>query len=372
MMLVAAVIALSSPCEIENVRGLDRNVVVVVSNAGEDACIDLQLSVACGSHHVERTIPVIRPEQDVELSIPITDLGWPTIHGWADVHCTLADRTTTAILEFPPAPGMVVINEVMFDPRPGLADYVEIITQDYEPRTLQGWILRDANTSAMIPDSTTLAPGSYTVLASKASVAEMMVDHTAVAPVVLSRAINFNTTGDRVALCTSSGLVVDELTYSPTWHSSVLERTRGIALEKLHPAVQSHRSSSWTSCTDSTGGTPGRANSTTRPVPDRGTLQVFPSPFSSDPRDVQHPAVISYQQPFRTARATMSIVSPSGVRVATLLNSEGIFWQGALAWDGTSDVGQRVEPGPYVVVLECVDAESSATHHATALIVVGR
>lgn len=367
-MLCLVLMSLSSTCVIENVRGSDYHVVITLANDGEEFCTDVPVVVTSAERTVERVVAVVRPEQVVAVEVAIADLGWPEVTGWVELTCAVPADTLSITLELPPPPGTVIINEVMFDPQPGRADYVELTTQATEPRTLHGWTIRDASSSASIPDSTTVEPGRYTVLASKASVAEMMTDP----PVVLSRSINFNTTGDRVALCTSSGFVVDELTYSPKWHSSVLARTRGIALEKIHPSLQSDRSTSWASCTDTAGGTPGQTNSTTRPVPGEGTLQVFPSPFSSDPRDLQHPAVISYQQPFRTARATMSIVRPSGVRVATLLNSEGIFWKGALAWDGTNDVGQRVDPGPYIVVLECVDAVSSATHHATALIVVGR
>lgn len=368
MILCLALMWLSSPCTIHDVRGTDYGVVLALANDGETFCTDLPVSFVCGGTTVDRVVAVVRPEQVVNVEIAITDLGWPDVTGWVELTCVVPGDTLRTWIELPPPPGAVIINEVMFDPRPGRADYVEITSQAAEPVPLRGWTLRDASTSAMIPDSTVVTPGEYTVLASKASVAEMMT----AAPAVVSRAINFNTTGDRVALCTSSGFVADELTYSPKWHSSVLSSTRGFSLEKLHPALVTNRSTSWTTCSDTAGGTPGRANSTTRAVPQHGTLHVSPSPFSSDPRSVLHPAVITYRQPFRTARATISIVASDGVRIATLLNSQGIFWQGAVAWDGTSDSGQRVPPGPYIVVLECVDAASSATHQATALIVVGQ
>lgn len=97
-----------------------------------------------------------------------------------------------------------------------------------------------------------------------------------------------------------------------------------------------------------------------------------PSPFSSDPRDTRYPTVIAYQNPFRYSRASIQIHTLNGNHVATVLNSEGVFSQGAVIWDGTDDSGQRVQPGPYLIWMECVDALSSRTHQATAVVVVGR
>jgi hypothetical protein len=164
---------------------------------------------------------------------------------------------------------------------------------------------------------------------------------------------------------------VDEVTYHPDWHQNALPSSKGVSLEKLDPQLVSAVSTSWTSSGALRGGTPGAPNSVKVEVSTTFDLHATPSPFSSDRTSTRHPSIIGFTQPFRHAIASLTIRSPSGALIRSLLNATFTGSEGAVAWDGLDDAGQRVIPGPYVAVLECVDAASSSTHRAVCLVVVG-
>ncbi len=371
-----SVVIVASDVGIESVKGADDAVLVRVSNRGRQRMVDVPVIVQLPQRRLVRTVPVVETGQSQEVSIPLTDLGWPLLQGihQAQVVAGAGDSrpendSADAVLHLPPRPGTVMLNEILFDPLPGIDDYVELANTSADTVDLGGWILQDeGGSSGQFPTGSILKPQGFLVAANSSTVADIMDSGV---PSVLSSAVNFNSTGDRVMLRTPSGFLVDAATYSSAWHSEHSDAVKGRALEKRSPALVSDHASSWTTSTDPRGGTPGGPNTVARRAPDTGTLGVSPSPFSSDERSLRHPAMITFEQPFTQAVARMTVYTPEGALVADLLESAYVGSRGGAVWNGRGATGERVSPGPYVVVLECVDAASSAVHHATAVIVVG-
>ena len=50
--------------------------------------------------------------------------------------------------------------------------------------------------------------------------------------------------------------------------------------------------------------------------------------------------------------ANVNIYDSTGRLVITLANSESLSTNGFLKWEGTYETGERVNPGPYLVVFE--------------------
>ncbi len=278
------------------------------------------------------------------------------------------------LLWLPPPNGSVSFTEIMFDPWSGTSDYVEIYNGWSDTIFATGWKVEDAENvpgiiqpvtkfnSPTLRKTDAVAPGEYLLVA---------MDTTVKASLQSKPSVNWNATSDYVALRTPSGFLVDEFSYDYKWHSNALPSGRGISLEKLSPLLVSNSKQSWTSSGALEGGSPGAPNSVAIDLPTSTILEATPSPFSSERGHARHPTIIRFEQPFRHATASLSVFTPEGVLVKRLLNSSFVGAEGAVAWDGTNEFNNRVERGPYVVVLESVDAASSKTFHNVCVVVVG-
>jgi hypothetical protein len=329
-----------------------------------------------GGLSLATTIVGLLPGERTEWRVPLTSLGWPDRQGALDLRVVIREKddlTTNDSLEYlldlPPPPGVVTLTELMFDPWPEVKDYVEVANLADDTVALTGWIIEDAaGVRSVVSTLTNVSPHGYAVISSSDAVRGMMDSG---GPGICKPAMDLNVSGDRVVLRSPAGFLVDEVTYHPDWHQNALPSSKGVSLEKLDPQLVSAVSTSWTSSGALRGGTPGAPNSVKVEVSTTFDLHATPSPFSSDRTSTRHPSIIGFTQPFRHAIASLTIRSPSGALIRSLLNATFTGSEGAVAWDGLDDAGQRVIPGPYVAVLECVDAASSSTHRAVCLVVVG-
>ena len=326
-------------------------------------------------------VAVLNIGRTTAIDVPITyrigaELGWQEVWGEVDVAIEITrsdDRpendTLTMRTSTPPPTGTITLNEIMFDPWPEGTDYVEIANSGSDTVDISGWIIEDERgDQGFIPPHTRIPPGGLIVAANNDAVRSMMDSGV---PAVLTSSVNLNAAGDLILLRSRDGYRVDQVTYSDDWHLEVLSETKGLALEKRAPEVVSDSPASWTTSAHPRGGTPGSPNTASVDVDVTTDLSVQPSPFSSDRRHPRHPAVIGFTQPFRHAIARMEVRSVQGALVRRILDAGLIGTEGGAVWDGRNDLGQRVRPGQYVVVLKCVDAISSRVHHATAVVVVG-
>ncbi|MBE2265951.1 MAG: lamin tail domain-containing protein [Flavobacteriales bacterium] len=322
------------------------------------------------------TVPALLDNETYKWDIPLADLDWPTVTGSIELTAILTDvddrpenDTLTTSVILPPPPGTIMINEIMYDSWSGQADYVELANVGEAQADITGWKIQDAGGAEFtISVPATVTAGEYVVLASSEAVAGLIDGRQ---PLLCKPVMDLNKTGDRVILRSASGFLVDMVEYNALWHLPGLDVTTGVSLEKINPKLASNSASSWTSSGALRGGTPGYANSVITPLEFHGSVTALPSPFSSSRTSALHPTVISYRQPFRHALVSVTIRSTRGAEVRSLMNSVFSGSEGAVAWDGTSNSGLSVEPGPYLVVVECSDAASSAVSRSVTMVVVG-
>ena len=371
-----SVVVLEDDVGISALETQDHALAVVLQNQGRTSVVDLPIYVTIDTIERRHVVEVLGVGSSASVQIPLSSLGWPG--QWGSVYITIrigrADNrgendTLSARINTPPPTGTIVINEIMFDPWADGSDYVEIVNTGSSKVDVGGWTIEDERGDrGVIPWPLVLPPGGYQVIANSMSVQKLMDSGV---PAVLSKTVNLNSTGDLVLLRSGSGFRVDEVEFQDDWHLEVVGETKGLSLEKLSPALVSNSRASWATSTDVRGGTPGAPNSAARPVQFTTTLAAQPNPFSTDRRERRHPAVVSFTQPFRHAIARMTVCTTQGRAILDLLNGALIGTSGGAVWDGRDGDGLPVVPGPYVIVLECVDAVSNAVHHATAVVVVG-
>ena len=163
-----------------------------------------------------------------------------------------------------PAPGDVVINEIMFDETPSigqpLVEYVEIYNRSTKIFNVLDWKLGDASSDGTLLEEW-LLPDSYIVLTKTTT-----VDSFTLALGVTSFP-SLNNTGDDLILRSDTGLTIDSLTYSDDWwNDDAIDG--GVSIERINPNDPCTDGTDWTASTDPSGGTPGAQNSVFDTTPD--------------------------------------------------------------------------------------------------------
>jgi hypothetical protein len=275
------------------------------------------------------------------------------------------------------APGAAVVNEIMYDPRPGGAEYVEILNSGADTLDLAGWSLRigpgaSADNFPLSSSRLPVPPGGFYLLA-----ADTMIyagfPWVRDAPHALARSpsLGLNNEGDPVTLLDPSSGVVDTLAYSPGWHNPGVADPSARSLERIGSFLPSGDRRSWSTSAAAAGGTPARPNSILAAVPPAGASVSFaPNPFSPDGDGRDDFAVIRYELPVQVSTVTVRIFDVRGRIIRRLAVNEPAGSQGEFVWDGRNDAAERARVGAYVVLVEFTDG-GAVREAARGVLVLG-
>jgi hypothetical protein len=271
------------------------------------------------------------------------------------------------------------INEIMYDPAPGNAEYVELYNSGPEAVDLNGWSLSDQPDTAVkssgeiITRNRLMFPsGRYFVMASDSSIFRQFPGLRAERDYVMTKSgVTLNNGGDLLVLRDPARAGIDSLRYDPAWHNPSLDDVAGRSLERINPLLPSVDPRNWTTCADPAGGTPGRRNSVfTSAAHIKTLLAVQPNPFSPDGDGHDDLTAISFTLPFTAAVIRLRIFDAQGRAVRTLSDGEPSGAQGTILWDGLDDSRRRVPIGIYVVLLEAASAGAGETACTKGIVVV--
>lgn len=279
---------------------------------------------------------------------------------------------------FSPDFGAIELNEFLFDPKSGCADFIELHNVSRDSININSWIVHDRPAkygydSVAIKSDFILAPDELAVICWDTAFFNCYNDLKNSTKVYYNKSsLNLNADGDDIYLVDFNGNVIDSLSYATSWHNKSLTETKGISLEKLSYGLASNNSNSWTSSLDSNGATPCRTNSVLLPKPDESILKATPNPFSPFGSSRSPNCMISYNLPFKRSIVSAKIFTPLGESVIDIANSEQVYSTGSYKWDGRNKNGSFMQPGPYIFVVEARDIESEDIRTERLLIVIGK
>jgi hypothetical protein len=266
---------------------------------------------------------------------------------------------------------ILVINEIMFAPHDGEAEYIEVYNTSDQDIELSGWMISDAASPGgstgrtfTIPPSKVISSKGFFVIISDSSffttygISRNESSVAGESPVVL------NNDGDTIILMDPSGTQIDSLWFSPSWHHTDQAVTRGIALERIHPLKSGLDRYNWTSSTAPAGGTPGRQNSVYLvSAPQSSVVSISPNPFSPDGDGIEDEATISVEFPSRTVTLRVRIFDSMGRLIRTLEEGSPV---------GSRYTSQRCRIGLYVVYIEAIDRDGGVTYTLKQPLVLAR
>lgn len=256
--------------------------------------------------------------------------------------------------------GDVVLNEVLFNPRPGGVDFVEILNVSDKYINLKNWSLANfeneviSNAGIISAEDVLLVPGSYIAITPDGAV---LKDHYPLAMetnFLIATIPSLNDDAGSVALVSDSGLNLDYLIYEDDFHTSLLKDKEGVSLERISAHESALKKNNWKSAASAAGfATPGYINSNSKPEGSftGDEIQVDPEIFSVD-RPGQDFARIRYKFDQSGWVANVKIADQQGRVIKELANNETLGIDGFFRWDGDREDGTRARMGYYFVWVE--------------------
>lgn len=278
----------------------------------------------------------------------------------------------------PILPQDILINEVLFNPFPGGADFVEIINASEKILDLSGMLIGEGvdgteavtNTDLIAPDGHLMLPGDIRCLTR--DVAFQIQTYFPLANAAFLSMSGFPTYDDdegEVVLLMQTGEEIDRFRYVDDYHYADLRDKNGISLERISLKLPANQPDNWHSAASTVRfATPGYRNSQRESSLEEQNdpVYLFPEIITPDGDGVDDLLGIYYQFEQQGMNARVLIMDRGGRLIQTIRQQELLGTSpGAFFWDGRQASGVRAPVGAYLVIIE-------TTNQSTGLRVVYR
>ena len=256
----------------------------------------------------------------------------------------------------------VVINEILFNPKPDGFDYVEFYNRSNKIIDLNKLYIGNRNSAGAISSLKKLSeqsfyifPEEYIVVTEDADNLQknfLVKDLNSV--FIIATMPSFPDDKGTVVLTNFQGAIVDELNYVDDWHFQLMASIEGVSLERIDPEKPTQAPDNWHSAASTAGyGTPGYKNSQYKQTDNlNATIEITPKVFSPDNDGIDDVATIQYQVTETGYVANITIFDVSGRLVRHLVKNATLGLKGSWTWDGLDEKGQKLLIGNYIVYTE--------------------
>jgi len=256
----------------------------------------------------------------------------------------------------------IVFNELLFNPLPGDADYIELINNSVKPVDAS-WLCVASKDDATGKMSGSVAVSDKSILIMPGRHFAFTTDRPAIVKRYYAgdeyRIFEAGTLpsmpddGGHLILMGRQLEVIDEVRYDDDMHFSLLSEAEGVSLEKVNPRGSSLDENNWHSSSGSAGwGTPGSTNSvySTMPVTD-DRLQFSSTRITPDNDGTDDLLSIKLNLAGIGNVVTVMIFDESGALARRLAENLLADQETYLSWDGTDNTGSLLPSGIYIFLV---------------------
>jgi hypothetical protein len=274
----------------------------------------------------------------------------------------------------------IVINEILFNPRPGGVDWIEIYNQSEKYVDLINYYMSNEASDTMghtypVSDKhILLEPYSFLVLT--ADKRKLMTSFPGANPenvLELHGLPGMPDSEGYISLWTSEKIKIDEVAYDQGQHNLLLKNREGVSLERVSPQRSSSDRDNWQSASSHSGyGTPTYRNSQyLESDASNFNVTVYPPIFSPDHDGWDDYLNININSSRPGFLANIFIFDVQGKMVKALSKGSLLGTGEHILWDGVLDNGQLSTPGHYILLFEMFHPDGDAFRHKEK-IVIGR
>jgi hypothetical protein len=273
----------------------------------------------------------------------------------------------------------VLVNEILFNPRPGGFDFVEVYNTSLKYINLKNWQFSNieegtiSGKKIISAEDLIIAPQSYLVFTEDRASLKTFYPLAIEKNVIEIPLPEMSDDEGSMAMLNDKGRIIDHFLYSEKFHSGLIKETEGISLERISFSSPSGSQQNWKSANSAAGfATPGYVNSNVRPetVVVDGKITVQPQFFTPDSGNFDF-AKINYKFDRSGLIANIKIFDQQGHFIKTLANNETLPFEGFFRWDGDRDDGTRARRGYYLIWFEVFDLSGSVRTFRERVVIAG-
>lgn len=276
-----------------------------------------------------------------------------------------------------PLLGDLVINEILFNPLTGGADYVELKNISNKYLALKNIALADFDNDTIsniksVAISKTMKPGDFVVLTADSAFQKMTYPFSVPGCFIQMVIPSYNDDSSTVYLI-ANNLVIDKVSYDDDWHFALLDDNNGKSLERLNPTGLSNDKNNWHTASSAVSfGTPGLENSQLIMGEENGTVSLTNTTLSPDNDGFEDVLQINYTTINPGMLANVSIYDDRGRLIHHLAQNEYLGTKGSLVWDGLDENKQKASIGVYVLLFNAFDLEGNKLVKKLAFVLAGK
>ncbi|MCX8011335.1 MAG: lamin tail domain-containing protein, partial [Ignavibacteria bacterium] len=227
-------------------------------------------------------------------------------------------------------PNDIVVNEIMYDPLLNNCEYLELLNNSNDTINIAGWKFLESSGSTINLSSRLrkIPPKTFLVLSADSSILRLfpyLTEPSENYQILIANKsdLSLSNEGDQIIIRDLFGNTIDSVFYSKKWHNPDIDDTKGRALERINPNLNSNDGRNWSTSANKLGGTPGKENSIfIVALPSESNLEISPNPFSPDNDGFEDFTILSYKLPQQTAQIRIRIYDNIGRKVRTLADNE--------------------------------------------------
>jgi hypothetical protein len=276
----------------------------------------------------------------------------------------------------------IVINELLFNPKPTAVDFVEIYNRSQKVVNLNNLYIasRSLTTNALAgvkqltAESISLFPGDYFVISENASIVKKSYAAKNPYHFIDVAMPSFPDEEGVVVLLNSQGRIIDELHYNAKWHFALIDNGEGISLERTDYNKPTQHPGNWTSAASTVGfATPSYQNSQFNSFGAvSAEVSITPKTFSPDNDGFEDYTMIQIRLSELGYIANITIFDARGRPVKDLAKNASLAATSSFRWDGLNDKFQKVPVGVYVMYTEVFNLSGKKKVFKNTVIVAAR
>jgi len=319
---------------------------------------------------IDQVIPTKNSNQSLDISFATAD-GTEfslSVSGVSDISGkTMKPETRTFSYSFSPEVGSILINEILFNPFSGGADFVELVNVSGNSIPIFRLMLANRNDTlalkqiySLSTEKKYLKPGEY-LLCTKDSaiIISQYFTNNPDAFCAMKTFPSYSDDAGTVVLLNDSLVVLDEFTYSAKMQSPFLADENGVSLERISLEKPTGNRDNWASAAESVGfatpGLPNSQNGIETEIQDEITPE--PKAFSPNGDDYNDELTIHFKLSKPGYIANVRIFDAGGRQVKYLVKNQSLAQEGSWPWNGESESGQRLNIGVYIILVEVFDED---------------
>jgi len=270
----------------------------------------------------------------------------------------------------------LLINELLFDPDPGLYDYAELCNVSEKVLDIQGMAFAKYDTLTAIAYEMKAArdkplllfPGQYLLVCSDTAGLTLRYPGAPKPKCMITSELPAMAAaeGTLALIRFSDREIIDAVFYSSSMHYPLLYTTQGVALERIEGISNTLK---WHSAGELCHfGTPGYRNSQyVSPEASDALLSVFPKTIIPDNNGVDDITVITLINTLEYEAADLMIYDKNGYKIKVLHNNLLLSACNREVWDGRDAGGNIVTCGIYVLIADLRDCKGNKKRIRTTI-----